>query len=485
MVYTELDWHTFLRAIIPFIAANVYLMVLIYFTLVRARIGSAYAYFATFMACIILFLSGPLINIMPIENGKRWFDLVRNVLLFSLGMPALVYGLFIQAQITVRREIFIIPILLGMAWSLLFVIAPPFYYHHLDQQPWPKVFESITNQDIYNAQILLVTIQLLLPSLFILYRPIKRYVAILVYAVLLLYTCICIGNIFQKWVVYYAGSALTAIIWASAIYRDIQMTNEKVKQHYLHQSSLAIAQYAAPSNTHFTEYYPKKINESYPFKERAALIETVAFARGALVADRVQNLLHALKSFSQHNLATYRVRAKEVLFMLFDSLIFNSGNAATLIKQLEEKGQALEACTSFTQIDDIIQHEAKFLASLSGKTEDSPADSALVDRIKTFILSHYHKDISLNDIADEIGASRSHITKNFKNLTAQTINQYLIDVRINKSKELLLTQSITNTAFDVGFNNSAYFSTVFKKQTGCTPKEYQRVHTTTTNKTMI
>ena len=475
MTYTALDWNIFLRVIIPFIAANVYLMVLIYFTLVRSRIGSAYPFYATFIGCIILFLSAPLINIMPIENGKRWFDLMRNVLLFSLGMPALLYGLFMQAKITVRRELFIIPVLFGVSWSVLFVLAPPFYSHHLDQQQWPKIFASITNQDIYYAQILLVTIQLLLPSLFMLYRPIKRHVVILVYGVLLLYTCICIGNAFEQWEIYYGGSALTAIIWAWAIYRDIQITNDKIKQHYLHQSSLAIAQYAAPANTKFTEYYPDSINESYPFKERVALIETVGSARSMLVESRVENLLQALKSFSQHKVDIYRMRAKEVLFMLFDSLIFDSGNAVILIKRLEEKGQALEAATLFTQIDDIIQQEARFLVQLRGEASDSPADTALVDSIKTYILSHYHRDISINDIANEIGASRSHTTKIFKNVTAQTINQYLIGVRIDKSKDFLLTMSVTETAFEVGFNNSAYFATVFKKQTGHTPKEYQQV----------
>ncbi|MER2492799.1 helix-turn-helix domain-containing protein, partial [Catenovulum sediminis] len=104
----------------------------------------------------------------------------------------------------------------------------------------------------------------------------------------------------------------------------------------------------------------------------------------------------------------------------------------------------------------------------------SRAYTALVDKIKTFILSQYNRDISINDMANEIGASRSHINKTFKNITAQTINQYLFDVIINKSNDLLITMSVTETAFEVVFNNSAYFSTVFKKQTGKTPKEYQQ-----------
>ncbi|WP_374761402.1 helix-turn-helix domain-containing protein [Pseudoalteromonas sp. MM1] len=74
-----------------------------------------------------------------------------------------------------------------------------------------------------------------------------------------------------------------------------------------------------------------------------------------------------------------------------------------------------------------------------------------------------------------MGASRSHTVKVvFKQLTASTINQYLADVRINQAKLLLLTKTVTETAYAVGFNNSAYFSTVFKKHTQLSPKEYQQ-----------
>ena len=53
---------------------------------------------------------------------------------------------------------------------------------------------------------------------------------------------------------------------------------------------------------------------------------------------------------------------------------------------------------------------------------------------------------------------------------------YLQKVRITKARELLKTQdrSITQIAMDTGFNDAAYFSLIFRKQTGITPSEYRR-----------
>ncbi|GLR70362.1 hypothetical protein GCM10007852_12700 [Agaribacter marinus] len=101
------------------------------------------------------------------------------------------------------------------------------------------------------------------------------------------------------------------------------------------------------------------------------------------------------------------------------------------------------------------------------------SEQMLVDKITNYILSNYQKNINLNDVIDETGISRSKATKVFKEVTKSTINEYLTMVRIEHAKSLLLTKSVTVTAFDVGFNNPSYFTTVFKKYTKQSPTEYQ------------
>lgn len=72
--------------------------------------------------------------------------------------------------------------------------------------------------------------------------------------------------------------------------------------------------------------------------------------------------------------------------------------------------------------------------------------------------------------------------RRFKQETGQTVNQHLTQVRIENAKRLLASISVTETAFEVGFNDSNYFSTVFKKQTGHTPNGFKKRLTATNDK---
>ncbi|NRA43031.1 MAG: helix-turn-helix transcriptional regulator, partial [Pseudomonadales bacterium] len=94
-------------------------------------------------------------------------------------------------------------------------------------------------------------------------------------------------------------------------------------------------------------------------------------------------------------------------------------------------------------------------------------------RVQKYLTEHYQNDIDVDQLAEQFKVSRSYLMREFKQATSQTINQFLTAHRIDIAKKLLMDHSVTETAFAVGFNNSNYFSTVFKKMTGKTPREFQ------------
>jgi AraC-like DNA-binding protein len=81
----------------------------------------------------------------------------------------------------------------------------------------------------------------------------------------------------------------------------------------------------------------------------------------------------------------------------------------------------------------------------------------------------------VEDIADYVGLSRSHLFRSFEKVMDKSPKAYLTDFRIRQACNLLLGSdlSITAIANSVGFENNLYFSKAFHKVKGMSPKNYR------------
>lgn len=88
-------------------------------------------------------------------------------------------------------------------------------------------------------------------------------------------------------------------------------------------------------------------------------------------------------------------------------------------------------------------------------------------------LSYQYKN--LQSLAQSEGINLTKLKKKFKQIYGTSIYQYLLQVRIERAKQLLQENSITlkGVALECGFKNYQHFSTTFKKWTGVTPKGYR------------
>lgn len=102
-------------------------------------------------------------------------------------------------------------------------------------------------------------------------------------------------------------------------------------------------------------------------------------------------------------------------------------------------------------------------------------DSTL-DSIIYFINRNFMEKISLADIAVACSCSESTVSHIFKSHTGTSVGAYILNLRIEQSKKLLNTSSlsVTEIALVCGFDNSNYFSIAFKRICGVTPSEYRR-----------
>lgn len=104
----------------------------------------------------------------------------------------------------------------------------------------------------------------------------------------------------------------------------------------------------------------------------------------------------------------------------------------------------------------------------------SPRDEKLMNAIKTFINENIeNENLSVSDITQAVGVSRTVLHVKMKNLLDMSISEYVRTLRLGKAKELLLEGlNISESAYRTGFSDPNYFSKCFKKKYGLTPSDF-------------
>ena len=110
---------------------------------------------------------------------------------------------------------------------------------------------------------------------------------------------------------------------------------------------------------------------------------------------------------------------------------------------------------------------------------DSISKKRYADIIKAaekMISEHYmSEEISLNSVADSVGMSPSYFSSVFSKESGKTFVEFLTETRMEKAKELLMCSTLKTSeiGYEVGYKDPHYFSYIFKKTQGCSPKDYR------------
>lgn len=117
------------------------------------------------------------------------------------------------------------------------------------------------------------------------------------------------------------------------------------------------------------------------------------------------------------------------------------------------------------------------IAKVEGLTIPSTnQDQAFIEKILSLIQENIENTVlDVQFLADELHISRSNLHTKIKNLMNMNTSEFINTVRINKAKELILTTNYTlsEISYKVGYNDASYFTRVFKKITGTSPKEFR------------
>lgn len=121
----------------------------------------------------------------------------------------------------------------------------------------------------------------------------------------------------------------------------------------------------------------------------------------------------------------------------------------------------------------------KAIKKLSGISENDKENEEyysddMMGRLQKYISDHYMDKLSLSRIAQDIHANGSYLSRLYKSRTGQNLFDAINKMRMDKAKEYMgQGYRICEAAQKVGFEDVSYFSRTFRKQEGCSPREYE------------
>ncbi|QHT62994.1 response regulator [Paenibacillus lycopersici] len=149
-------------------------------------------------------------------------------------------------------------------------------------------------------------------------------------------------------------------------------------------------------------------------------------------------------------------------------------------RHLGSEQQLWERVLDCREEPELLQETVRIVTGLCGfiaERKKSPTQ-VVVQRALEWMNAHYKDNLSLRSVADSVYLSPNYLGALFRTELGVSFTEQLIHIRIGKAKELLQDPRLKlyEVAESVGYQNIGYFTSVFKRITGFSPKEYRAFH---------
>lgn len=115
------------------------------------------------------------------------------------------------------------------------------------------------------------------------------------------------------------------------------------------------------------------------------------------------------------------------------------------------------------------------LSDASFSNAELSYNSRRIEQAFEYMNQNFHKNVTLTEVSKLVSMTDVSFSRFFKARTGITFIDSLLELRLGHASRLLIdtTQSVSEVAYNCGFNNISNFNRLFKKKKGCTPKEFR------------
>lgn len=214
--------------------------------------------------------------------------------------------------------------------------------------------------------------------------------------------------------------------------------------------------------------------KAYPYEKEKALITKLKTGDTEKSKALLNDLLGYVFFAEGNNLEVVKSRAMELSALLSRAAIEGGATSDSVLKI---NNQFLMSLQDIHTLDDLcykLQETIDVFTECMFNYIPSKSNEIIKKAIR-YISKNFSHALTLDDVAKHVHLNPAYFSTLFKQSTGSSFKEYLNMVRIEESKRLLANTdySIIDISLATGFEDQSYFSKVFKKYTGLTPKQYR------------
>lgn len=220
-------------------------------------------------------------------------------------------------------------------------------------------------------------------------------------------------------------------------------------------------------------YAARNAQDDYPIEMETQLCDAIEEGDAARARELLNLLLGHIFFGARGNLATIKTRVTELMVIISRSAIRGGADVHQIFMTNEGYMDEIQNADSLEKLSlwltSVLNRFMSYVFEFSAVKH-----SDVVYKIIGFVQRNYMHKITLDDIAAHVYLSRSYVSKIFKEEMDCPLTAYINQVRVEKSKALLMGDlTLTDVAYNVGFEDQSYYTKVFKKLTGMSPGQYK------------
>lgn len=216
-------------------------------------------------------------------------------------------------------------------------------------------------------------------------------------------------------------------------------------------------------------------SSGYPYEKERQLITKVKTRDAAQAKALLNDLLGYVFFAEGSNLDVIKTRAIELCSLLSRAAIEGGATNDNILKM---NNHFLKNLQEIRNLDDLCYKLQEILEAFTANMFDyiPEKNHEIIKKAIQYISLHFSEPLTLEEVARQVHLNAAYFSTMFKHSTGSSFKEYLNMVRIEESKRLLANSDYTiiDIAIAAGFEDQSYFSKVFKKYTGLTPRQYRQ-----------